>query len=146
MGSSTWNIGMNITDILNNNWHMNEKCTEPAIEEFNKSAGILPDNDYLDFLKWSNGGEGYIGNNYISLWKIENIVQLNKDYMIQKYLGDRCIAFGTDGGDNCYCFDYSENPCVIRVPLGDLDPAEKKIIADTFSGFIKAALEIDFER
>ncbi|MFR2243924.1 MAG: SMI1/KNR4 family protein [Anaerobutyricum soehngenii] len=45
----------------------------------------LPD-DYKEFMLWSNGGEGNIGSQYLSLWKIEDLMQLNKEYQIQKYL------------------------------------------------------------
>lgn len=57
----------------------------------------LPD-DYKEFMSWSNGGEGNIGSQYLSLWKIEDVIQLNNDYQVQKYLSGKSLAIGTDGG------------------------------------------------
>jgi uncharacterized hydantoinase/oxoprolinase family protein len=82
-------------------------------------------------MKWSNGGEGKIGKNYLYLWKMEDIEQYNKDYKIQKYLGDNCIGFGMDG-DICYCFDSKNENKIIKCELGDLDYNKIKIIANTF--------------
>ena len=41
---------------------------------------------YKRFLLWSNGGEGKLGDNYIYIWAIEDIVAYNNDYGIHKYL------------------------------------------------------------
>ena len=83
-----------IFEILSkNNWqkHIVEN------NNFEKIIGLynFPD-DYLGFIKqcW---GEGYIGENYLSIWKPEWVEQLNIDYQIQKYLGFNCYGFGIDG-------------------------------------------------
>jgi hypothetical protein len=133
-------------DVLNkilNDRHRNNSCSLEEINNFITSTNWDLSKDYQKFLLWSNGGEGYIGSNYISLWKLENIIQLNKDYQIQKYLGDNCIAFGTDGGGICYGFDYSLQKKIFKSSLGDLDRNEKIFIANTFDEFIAIALEKD---
>ena len=50
-----------------------------------------------EFMLGSNGGEGNIGSQYLSLWKIEDLMQLNKEYQIQKYLSKKSLVIGTDG-------------------------------------------------
>jgi hypothetical protein len=94
-------------------------------------------NDYLNFIESNNCGEGYIGENYFYLWKIEDIEQLNKEYKIQKYLGKQCYGFGTDGGDKCFCFDNKNGNKIIKCGLGDLDYNGIEIIANTFFELIE---------
>jgi hypothetical protein len=113
-----------------NGWHNNDLQNELDVEKVNKLYDFP--NEYLQFMGYSNGGEGYIGENYLYLWKIENIEQLNKDYNIQKYLGVNCYGFGSNGGGQCFCFDNKNGNRIIKSYLGDLDYNEAKVVANTF--------------
>jgi hypothetical protein len=117
-----------------NKWYTNEFINKNFLGKIMRLYNFP--NEYLQFMEWSNGGEGHIGENYLYLWKIENVEQLNKDYNIQKYLGINCFGFGTDGGDKCYCFDNKNGENIIKCGLGDLDYNEIKVIANTFFEFI----------
>ena len=120
--------------LIKNKWNKYEDTNTKIIEK-NNSVKELP-NDYLQFIEMGYAGEGYIGKNYLYLWKIEHLEQLNKDYNIQKYLGINCYGFGTDGGDKCYCFDNKNGKQIIKCNLGDLDYKDTKIMANTFYEFI----------
>jgi len=69
-----------IASLLNNNHGVDSKDITVIEERLNAS---FPQ-DYITLLQWSNGGEGYVGENYISLWKVEDLPALNEDYQIQK--------------------------------------------------------------
>lgn len=78
---------------------------------------------------------GKIGNRYLSLWKIEELVELNEDYQIKKYIPG-IVSIGTDGREFCYAFDYRNNssiPNFIEVPLGDLDSNSIVTLGDTMT-------------
>jgi hypothetical protein len=124
---------------LSEKFHGNDSCDENIVKKTEVELEIVFSKDYVDFLFWSNGGEGEIGKNYISFWCCEDIVQLNKDYGIQKYLTENIVAFGTDGGSECYAFDYrvSKNPKIVKCSLGDLDINELRDVADTFTEFVE---------
>lgn len=93
--------------------------------------------DYLDYLHWSNGGEGTIAGRYVSCWPAEEILDLNRDYEIPQHLPD-CLAFATDGGSDAYLFDFrTHEPGVICVALGDLSYAEAVTVAPSFRRFLK---------
>jgi hypothetical protein len=87
-------------------------------------------NDFKEFVKWSNGGEA------------ENIVTLNKDYQIQRHLGEEVIGIGSDGGPICFLFDYrnEEGLRFSSINFGDLDPDEIKIVAPSFSDALTMAI------
>jgi hypothetical protein len=61
--------------------------------------------DYLELLKLGNGGEGFIGNEYLILYKNEDLVKINNQYEIEKYVPGIFI-FGSNGGDEALAFDY----------------------------------------
>ena len=90
------------------------------LKEFNGNKGIsdkeletlpiikkLP-NDYIDFLKLSNGGEGFIGNEYIILYKIEELEGINNDYEILEFDSDLLII-GSNGGSEAIALDFIDN-------------------------------------
>ena len=89
---------------------------------------------YKRFLLWSNGGEGKLGDNYIYIWAIEDIVAYNNDYGIHKYLQKEYLAFGMDG-DIGYIFHLPNNSIYSR-PLKSThlrDIARKQCPADFFN-------------
>ena len=132
---------------LSEKFYKNDSCDRNVIKKVEVELGRVFPKDYVDFLFWSNGGEGEIGENYISFWRCEDIVQLNKDYGIQKYLTENFVAFGTDGGGECYVFDYSVpiNPKIVQCALGALDINELWYVADTFTEFIEVLKHREIE-
>src|SRR5437870_4273516 len=77
-------------------------------DAFNKMALALNfklPKDYLEFMEISNGGEGFIGeNSYLSLWKIENLVDWNGKYDVDTYAPGYFI-FASNGGGTAYAFN-----------------------------------------
>lgn len=113
-----------------------------ALLAFEQTHSVALPNDFKQFLSWSNGGEGQFPNIYLSLWSIEHIAQLTKDYKIDHYLGPKVIPFGSDGGPICFLFDYRNgtSPGVVSVNFGDLDINELKSIANSFTEFLELAI------
>ena len=125
-----------IASLLNNN-HVVDSKDITVIEERLNAA--FP-KDYITLLKRSNGGEGYISENYISLWKVEDLPALNEEYQIQKYLSEKFLGIGTDGGGICYGFCLDKNYSIFKCPLGDLDIKEVVIVAKSTKDFFKKAM------
>ena len=121
-------------------WNSNKGTNLNDIGIVEKQLHIAFPEDYLEFLKWSNGGEGYVGENYISFWKVEDLAALNAEYQIQKYLSEKFLGIGTDGGGICYGF-YLEKKCAFfKCPLGDLDTNGITIVANSIKDFFGSAL------
>lgn len=125
-----------IASLLNNNHGVDSKDITVIEERFNAA---FP-KDYITLLKRSNGGEGYVGENYISLWKVEDLPALNEEYQIQKYLSEKFLGIGTDGGGICYGFCLDKNYSIFKCPLGDLDINEVVIVAKSTKDFFKKAM------
>lgn len=98
--------------------------------------------DFREFMRWSDGGAAKFPRVYLSLWPASEVIGLNKDYQINRYLGDRVIAIGSDGGPICFLLDFrsSDSPAFASVNFGDLDPAEIKQLSATFTGALELAM------
>lgn len=120
--------------------------TGSSVDEINRLESNLkaklPD-EYKKLLMWSNGGEGYIGRQYISLWPISTIVSLNMDYSISTYF-PKVIGIGTDGGDECYGFDFSSEhliPPFIQVSLNDLSDDSVTNLGSSMQDWINKSID-----
>ena len=91
----------------------NANVIETLVQHFD---GYLPQ-FYIDFLMNHNGGEGFVGNNYLVLWQAEDIVRYNEEYEVSKY-APGILFFGSNGGGEGYAFDCRKayRP-IVRVPF-----------------------------
>jgi len=88
------------------------------VEGPSSRLGVTLPSDYLDFLRQYDGGEGFIGDNYIVLWKAEELADFNREYGVEKY-APGVLLFGSDGGGEGYGFDTSSAPkTVVRMSNG----------------------------
>src|SRR2546425_377726 len=110
----------NILDTIAPKWYKEPGATAAEIEQLKNQVNFRLPPDYESFLMWSNGGEGYIGSNYFSLWTCEQIPRRNTSTKIGFYL-PKVLGIATDGGDYCYALDYrfsEDEPQLVLVPLG----------------------------
>ena len=131
-------------ELVESKWYKKSGANITSIEEVEKCLNIPLPEQYKRFLLWSNGGEGKLGNNYIYIWAIEDVIAYNHDYAIQKYLQKEYLAFGMDG-DIGYVFHLLDNS-IYRVDLGDLDIASIKHIAPSSDDFLGKAIYLNFDK
>jgi len=128
---------------IQSSWSKREGASKDDLLQAETALHIVFPRDYKVFLKWSNGGEGEIGNLFLSLWSTNEVVTLGKDYQIAKYIPG-IVAIGTDGGGKAYCLDYRtdvDNPKMVRLPLGDIDPESVHVLADDFQRWLEKSLD-----
>ena len=91
------------------NFIKNLSCNTPAsqiaITDFEKYSNFKLPKDYVEFLKETNGGEGFVGeNSYVIFWPLEKLLEYNKAYNVQEY-APGLFLIGSDGGGEAYAFD-----------------------------------------
>jgi hypothetical protein len=98
----------------------------------------------MAFLRRANGGEGFVGERYVRLWKAEELIGMNRGYNVSQFFPDMFFV-GTDGGGEAYAFKVSgADSAVFNVPFIGL-PSDAKMIADSFESFVSGAtLDSDF--
>ena len=131
-------------EVIESKWYKKNGASSTSIDDVEKLLNTNLPKQYKSFLLWSNGGEGKLGDNYIYIWAIEDVIAYNHDYGIQKYLQKEYLAFGMDG-DIGYILHLPNNG-IYRVDLGDLDIASIKYIAPSFDDFLGKAIYLNFDK
>lgn len=82
----------------------------------------------------ANGLSGFIGKNFLSLWRIEDLAWLNEGYNTE---GLEILLFGSDGGGEAFGFDLRspERP-IVMIPFLPFEWEEAVQIANTFPEFL----------
>lgn len=113
-----------------------EGAKESAITDAETALQCSLPLDYKEFLEKINGGEGFIGENYLILWTAEELAQFNRDYQVEDY-APGLILFGSDGGGEGYAFDTRIAPMsIVQVPFIGMNLAYARAMAPSFSEFI----------
>lgn len=118
-------------------------ATGEAIAAFESVNGKNLPGDYADFLKITDGGEGFIGKAYVILWGVGELISMNQGYEVENY-APGLLIFGSDGGGEAYGFD-TRNPQwpIVQVPFVGMawEPAEP--IAASFTGFVEHLYSVE---
>lgn len=92
-------------------------ASQDAISAVEKHFNILLPPTYRELILCSNGLEGFIGNNYLVLWPIEEIIGLNVAYKVSEF-APGILLIGSNGGDLGYAIDCrGSGMSFVEVPL-----------------------------
>lgn len=103
---------------LTKSMNMNPGASNEAFTELSAATGLMVPEEYLAFMRVSNGAEGFVGEGgYLLLWPIQKLVKHNRDYAV----GERApglFLFGSDGGGEAYAFDTRRRDMpIVDVPF-----------------------------
>src|SRR5690242_10258239 len=88
-----------------------------AIRQFETESRVRLPDDYAEFLHQMNDGEGFVGNAYVILWRIEELLEMNKGYQVAEF-APGLFVFGSDGGGEAFAFDLrSDAKPIVSVPF-----------------------------
>lgn len=114
-------------------WPLSAGASEAAL---NSAAALLKHSlpsDYVQFLRERDGGEGFVGNNYLILWKAEELSDFNREYEVGVY-APGLLLFGSNGGGEGYGFDTRNvDMPVIRIPFIGMDLKYAMVVASSFN-------------
>lgn len=112
--------------------------TIQQINEVQKELGISFPNKYSEILRKHNGGSGNIGNYYIDMWRIEDIIDF---YAECSETGlDNLVVFASDGSGMAYAFDKKDYSVRI-IPMDSLEYEYSKKCSNNFEEFIQKMLD-----
>lgn len=97
MGKEVWTL---LEDI-----DLQEGCSIQAIEAIQASVGFTFPSTYIKFLLQVNGYEGGVGENgWMVAYKLEELKEINEDYMLLMEQIPDYFLFGRDAADTGYAF------------------------------------------
>ncbi|WP_279208522.1 SMI1/KNR4 family protein [Stenotrophomonas indicatrix] len=92
-----------------------------AVDGLSTPLGVALPESYIEFLRAHDGGEGFIGDNYVIFWKAEEVVDFNREYEVETY-APGIFLFASDGGGEAYGFDTLDAVMpIVRVPFIGMD-------------------------
>jgi hypothetical protein len=114
----------------------NPPASEQAISDLMAALGKPLPSSFLAFFRRANGGEGFVGKQYVQLWRAEDLLKSNLGYRVDEF-APGFFLFGSDGGGEAYAFDLSSNDsAVLEIPFIPLDRQESRRITDSFDSFV----------
>jgi SMI1/KNR4 family protein SUKH-1 len=109
---------------------------DAAIAESEKQLAVKLPAEYVEFLKLTNGGEGFIGRNYAILWRVEELASMNESYEVRKY-APGLLIFGSSGGGEAYGFDARTPQWpIVQVPFVGMDWDYADPMGESFNAFL----------
>ncbi|WP_246797611.1 SMI1/KNR4 family protein [Burkholderia perseverans] len=123
---------MDFPKIFGEKFKKNDSSALLDIERLESVIGTSLPSDYKDFLLWSDGGEGEVGDLYLSMWTLSQLSDLNSLYLIDKRMSAKFLGIGTDGGDYCFALDLRGGCEFVVVPLGALADDEVRRLDNSF--------------
>ncbi|MEC0093412.1 SMI1/KNR4 family protein [Paenibacillus macquariensis] len=128
-------------DHFKNEIDNNPGIEQKLISEIEAQLGISFPNDYVELLSEINGMEGSVGNSYIRLWSMNELVELNKDYSVQEF-APGILLIGSDGGGEAFAYDLRDNEMkIVKIPFIPMDVEEIIICGNDLNSFYKYLLE-----
>ncbi|TFF40774.1 SMI1/KNR4 family protein [Mucilaginibacter psychrotolerans] len=112
-----------------------EKRITPAenIQLIQREIGFPLPADYLYYVLNYKRFEGFIGLEYVVLWDVAELLQLNKDYEILSSFSET-IAIGSNGSGEFIGIEFNNQQYRIVIsPFIGLDSADHIHIGDSFS-------------
>lgn len=119
-----------------NDWKLNSGALEDTIRDAISELECSLPADYVQFLQEHDGGEGFIGDNYLILWMVEELSPFNREYEVRQY-APGLILFGSSGGGEAYGFDTRDVAMpVVRVPFIGMELRYVRSVASSFTDFL----------
>jgi SMI1 / KNR4 family (SUKH-1) len=119
-------------------WMRRPRATEPAIQALIANCGFALPEEYLSFLRYSNGGEGFLCIEpwYFQLCPAEEVIAYNQGYNVEEFLPG-WFAIGSNGGGELLSIRKRDgSPCpVYMVPFIPMAESDAVQIAHDFKMF-----------
>lgn len=118
------------------NFALQPPAPQENLQHLKAIKGVdLPD-DYYSFLADANGGEGFVGCEYLVLWRAEELAQFNRDYEVETY-APGLFLFGSNGGGEGFGFDTRGTPYpIVQVPFIGMDLKYATHVAENFEDLL----------
>lgn len=125
---------------FNNAWSKEPPANEASIAQLRLVMPQQVPDEYLEFLRHSNGGSGNlpVRPGMFDFWPAEEIAQHNKLLRVTEEMPG-FLAFGRSGGGSIFLFDTREISCPVYVTsaIGMGDQEVTFQIADDFCSLLK---------
>ena len=115
----------------------NPPASREGIEKLQSELKFRLPKSYVKFLLTANGGEGFIPDSYVILWRVEELVSRNAAYHVAEF-APWLFAFGSNGGGEAFGFDTCSETCsIVSIPFVTMDKSDARPMAPNFEEFLE---------
>ncbi len=110
----------------------------PFFELQEPPEGLLHDavpSDYLENIREIAGQEGFLGQQYLRLYRFEELIELNQAYQIPDY-NPELFLFAADGHGEGFAFVFGTDT-VVKIPLIPIPTDQADVVANGFEKFLR---------
>jgi hypothetical protein len=101
----------------------------------------LPE-EYVGFMRVTNGGEGFIGEGYAAFFNLNELPLVNTDYQVEEF-APGLVIFASNGGGECFGFDTRDEQWpIVQVPSIGMEWKYAWPIGRSFSEFLQLLYEV----
>ncbi len=122
---------MTISDLIHDEsakWRRVSPASPAALDGLIAGAGVELPEDYLAFLRLSNGGEGALGVDpgWFQIWPVEQVLQHQHGYKTDEFIPG-FFGFGSSGGGELLAFDARVGKPwpVVMIPFIPMRPSTR---------------------
>jgi len=120
----------------------NDGASEYLINQVQKDLDFILPPDYISIIKEFNGGEGEIGNNsWLFLFPIEELLEVNQDYVLLMEQIPDYFLFGKDAADTGYAFHKVVKSIHSFGLMSNFDTDPIEFCGNSFFDFVKYLYE-----
>ena len=102
-----------------------------------RQLGWMLPQGYREFVQLNDGAEGFVGDGYISFWRVAELVELNALARVAEF-APGLTAFATDGGTELFALDrQTQTPAFVMLPVVSLDWQYAEPLGDSFDAFLR---------
>ncbi|MDQ4122755.1 MAG: SMI1/KNR4 family protein [Acidobacteriota bacterium] len=127
-------------EIKSDSWTCEPPASEAEIQNLVSHFGSNLPNEYLDLLRFCNGGEGDLALEPVlfRLWSTDEVIEANQDLQVSEFLPG-FVMFGGDGANELFGFrlDASDTK-IYMIPMIVMSEEDAKVVAENFTEFIDA--------
>lgn len=115
----------------------NKHASPTELDAFSNLYKYTLPNGFLDFYKTTNGAIVGSDDNFVILWTLSEIIELNKAYLVDEFAPDFFI-FGSDGADTAYAIE-KQTGHIFSLPFIGMSKEYAFFISDNFTDFYDMA-------
>jgi hypothetical protein len=127
----------NIEKLLGDCFSGIQPVTDPTASEVERRLNIMFPDDFRRFYRTTDGGEGFINETYVVIWRLEELAGFNEQHSVAEY-APSLFLFGSDGAGEGFAFDVRSSPfSVVSVPFIGMSLKEAVPMGASFVNFLE---------
>ena len=123
-------------------FNANPLADTSSIRQLETESGLHLPEDYTTFLQEVDGGEGFVGDAYVILWRVGELLEMNRAYQVAEY-APGLFLFGSDGGGEAFAFDMrSDSKTIVSIPFVGMELESARPVASNFKAFLEELFKL----